>query len=79
MRDADACELPETAVVFGGGAKTYHKESRLAGGRSVRCGAAGRNPMRKDRDLIESHYSPCKRCFTRRELAELTETQTQRS
>ena len=72
MHDAVTCELPETVVVFGGSAKTYHRESRLAGGPDARCGAAGRNPIRKYRDLIESHYSPCKRCFSRGELAELT-------
>jgi hypothetical protein len=59
-------EPPETVVVFGGNAKRYHDAVEGPDGLRPRCAAAGRNPLLKERELIESHYKPCSRCFPQR-------------
>lgn len=57
--------LPDEVLTFGGsGGRTYHRVSEPpSGGVRPYCGQHGRNPLRKDRAVIESHYDPCPKCF----------------
>jgi hypothetical protein len=60
--DPDA-DLPDVVVTFGGrGGGIYHRPWPSDEPRP-RCGATGRNPLFKRRELIESHYRPCRQCF----------------
>lgn len=56
-------EPPETVIIFGGNAKHYHEPAPWGDDLRTRCSIAGRNPMEKERELIESHYQPCSVCF----------------
>jgi hypothetical protein len=56
---------PAVVLTFGGhGGRVYHRvRETLEGERVTACGQQGRNPYLKERAVIESHYSPCRRCF----------------
>jgi len=55
--------LPDEVVIFGGGgSRTFHRRARGDEVRPV-CGTPGRNPLVKERALVDGHYTPCKRCF----------------
>jgi|GEM_PF-6306536 len=61
MSEAAPRELPDEVLTFGGrGGRTYH---RIDDAGDPACKQHGRNPLRKDRAVIESHYDPCPRCF----------------
>lgn len=65
-------QLPTTVVTFGGGSSPYIYH-RLAGSEDdpePACRQGGKNPLLKDRKLIESHYRPCERCFPNSEALE---------
>jgi hypothetical protein len=56
----------ETVLTFGGNSRTYHVVVHPPNGEvCALCGQTGRNPMLKERHLIESHYEPCSRCYSR--------------
>jgi hypothetical protein len=60
-----AGESPEVVLTFGGhGGRVYHRvRETLKGDLVAWCSQQGRNPLLKERAAIESHYSPCRRCF----------------
>jgi len=54
---------PAVVLTFtGGGGRGYHR-AVLDDGLRADCGQRGRNATLKQRELIESHYTPCGRCF----------------
>ena len=54
----------EIVIAFGGESRTFHAASRHpTRGLRPRCGTSGRNPLEKQRELIESHYAPCQLCY----------------
>lgn len=54
----------ETVLTFGGrGGGRFHIAVRRDGELQAVCGQYGRNPLLKDRVVIESHYDPCSNCF----------------
>jgi len=58
-----ATNRPDEVLTFGGSSRTYHRVHERDGDVHAGCGQSGRNPLVKDRSVIESHYEPCSRCF----------------
>ena len=57
-------DRPDEVLTFGGtGGQKYHRIVEFRGEIQPACSQTGRNPLRKDRAVIESHYEPCQHCF----------------
>jgi len=56
-------DLPDEVVTFGGESSTYHRQDPAADEPTPVCRQHHGNAFRKERQLIESHYDPCRVCF----------------
>jgi hypothetical protein len=54
--------LPDEVVVHGGESKIYHRPAEGDVTRAA-CPVRGETTYLKQRSVVESHYTPCKRCF----------------
>jgi hypothetical protein len=53
-----------TVLTFTGqGGRRFHAPVRFSDAVRPLCGQTGRNPVLKERALIETHYEACQRCF----------------
>ena len=53
-----------TVLTFAGsGGQRFHAPIRVGDAVNPLCGQNGRNPVLKERALIETHYEACQRCF----------------
>jgi len=57
-------ELPDEVVTFGGESSTYHRQASHIDEPKPFCGQHGGNAFRKERQVIEPHYDPCRVCFS---------------
>lgn len=58
-------DLPTVVLTIGGSGSTYHRPEWVDDVVRPACSTDGKNYYLKEREVVETHYNPCRRCFPR--------------